>query len=172
MSDMKKAIKNNISLMVDLLPNRDVLYSGICIKNSHEVFVLICFSEETKEYDGIAILRSQEIEEYRYWDDEELAEIENNNHKEFIDLLPYDKLNTFYDSLEALQEKELIAIYTSDDNDTFYLGKITELTNFDVTLKLINESGKWIDSLNINIDEITYIGTDSTYEKELIKLLH
>ncbi len=82
---MDNAIKNRIPIHVDLQPNRDEFYSGICLKDNKDVFIFICFIEETKEYDGYAILRSHEIERYRYWDKEELDEIENDNHTDFFD---------------------------------------------------------------------------------------
>ena len=84
---MENAIKNKIPIHVDLQPNRDEVYSGICLKDNKEVFIFICFNEETKEYDGYAILRSHEIERYRYWDKEELEEIINDNHSDFLDKL-------------------------------------------------------------------------------------
>jgi len=62
---MEKAIKNRIAIDVDLEPNRDEIFSGICLKDNKEVFIFICFNEDTKEFDGYAILRSNEIECYR-----------------------------------------------------------------------------------------------------------
>jgi hypothetical protein len=166
---MENAIKNRIPIHVDLLPNRDEVYSGICIKDNKSVFIFICFNEETHKYDGFAILRSNEIEKYRYWDKEELEEIKNDNYQNFIDHLPLDKMNSFHSSLEALREKELIAIFTSEDNDSYYVGKIDSLTETKVILKLLSESSEWLDLKEIVIDEITYIGFDTSYEKDLIK---
>ena len=70
------------------------------------VFIFICFNEETKEYNGYAILRINEIERYRYWDKEELDEIINDNHSDFIDILPLDKMNSFFECLDSLIERE------------------------------------------------------------------
>ena len=166
---MENAIKNRIPIHVDLLPNRDEVYSGICIKDNKSVFIFICFNEETYEYDGFAIIRSEEIEKYRYWDKEELEEIKNDNYLNFIDKLPLDKMNSFHGSLVALREKELIAIFTSEDNDSYYVGKIEGLTETKVILKLLSDSSEWLDLKEIVIDEITYIGFGTSYEKDLIK---
>lgn len=166
---MENAIKNRIPIHVDLEPNRDEVYTGICIKENHEVFIFICFNEETKEYDGFAILRSQEIEKYRYWNNEELSEIKTDNHKDFLNKLPLDKMNSFHDCLVALRERELIAIFTSDDNDSYYVGEIKNLSDSKVTLRLLSESSEWLDEKEIVIDDITYIGFDTSYENELIK---
>ena len=74
---MKKAIQNKTPIIVELLPNRDVVYIGICIKDSYEVCILIGLNEDSQEYDGLIILRSQEIEEYRHLDNDELSKIKN-----------------------------------------------------------------------------------------------
>ncbi len=166
---MENAINNKIPIHVDLEPNRDEVYSGICLKDNKEVFIFICFNEDTKEFDGYAILRSNEIERYRYWDKEELDEIINDNHSDFIDKLSLDKMNSFFECLDSLRKKELIAIFTDDDNDSYYVGKIENLTDTDLTLKLISESSEWLDSKDIKIKDITYIGFDTSYEDELIK---
>jgi hypothetical protein len=166
---MEKAIKNRIPIHVDLLPNRDEVYSGICLKDNKEVFIFICFNEETKEYDGYAIIRSHEIERYRYWSKKELAGIVNVNYKDFVDKLPLDKMDSFYECLDSLREKELIAVFTADDNDSYYVGKIENLTATVLTLKLMSESSEWLDSKDIKIKDITYIGFDTSYETKLIK---
>ncbi|NME72117.1 hypothetical protein [Flammeovirga aprica] len=166
---MENAIKNRIPIHVDLEPNRDEVYSGICLKENNEVFIFICFNDEKKEYDGYAILRSQEIEKYRYWDNEELSDIKNNNYKDFLNKLPLGEMNSFQDCLVKLKEKELIAIFTSDDNDSYYVGNIKNIIDKKVTLRLLSESSEWLDDIEIVIDEITYIGFDTSYEKELIK---
>ena len=168
---MKTAIENRITLDVDLLPNRDVIYSGICLKNNYEVYIYVCFNSETKEFDGYAIVRSQEIEHYRYWDKEELSSIKNDNRSDFFDKLPLEKMNTFYECLYCLRDKELVAIFTNEDDDSYYVGKIEKLTDKTVTLLLISESSEWINTKVLKIKDINYIGFDSNYEKNLMKNL-
>jgi len=62
---MKEVIKNRIPIHVDLATNRDEVYSGICLKSNDHIFIFICFNEETKEFDGFAIIRNYEIDKYR-----------------------------------------------------------------------------------------------------------
>ncbi len=78
-------------------------------------------------------------------------------------------MNSFHDSLEALREKELVAIFTSEDNNSYYVGKIESLTDTKVKLKLLSESSEWLDVIDIVTDDITYIGFETSYEKDLIK---
>ncbi len=165
---MENAIKNNIAIMVDLMPTRDEIYTGICLNESNEVFIFICFNEETFEFDGIAIIRSREIESFRYWDEEELAEIKNNNYKDFINVIPIDKMNSFNECFEVLKSKKLIAVFTEDDDDSYYVGKIKSLSDDYVIIDLIDENAKWLEPQKILVKDITYIGFDSSYEKELM----
>ena len=81
-------------------------------------------------------------------------------------------MNSFYECLDSLREKELIAIFTADDDDSYYVGKIENLTDTVLTLKLISETSKWIDSKDIKIKDITYVGFDTSYETELIKTFY
>ncbi|MCT4639267.1 MAG: hypothetical protein N4A72_16295 [Bacteroidales bacterium] len=168
---MENAVKNHIPIHIDLLPNRDEVHSGICLKYNKDVYISICYNDDICEYDGFAIIRNSEIGQYRYWDDEEISEIRSNNFEEFLDVLPLDNMNTFYECLKVLTLQKLITAFTSDDDNSFYVGNITELTTDILTLKLISESAEWLDTKGIRITDITYIGFGSAYEKELIKSL-
>ncbi|WP_271785392.1 hypothetical protein [Aquimarina algiphila] len=166
---MENEIKNKIPIHVDLTPNRDELYSGICLKSNDEIFIFICFNEETKEFDGFAIIRNYEIEKYREWDDEELSEIKNKNSSDFMDKLPLDKMDNMFECLSELKNEKLIAIFNNSDDDSYFVGQIKNLSEIEVELKLLNEDAEWIGDEKIKIDEITYIGFDTSYEKELLK---
>lgn len=165
---MQEAIKNRIPIHVDLQPNRDELYSGICLKSNDKIFVFVCFNDETKEFDGYAIIRNYEIDKYREWDEEELSEIENNNYAEFIGKLPLEKMNNMFECLSELKNEKLIAIFKESDDDSYYVGRIENLSENKVELKLLNEDAEWIGNEKIKIEEITYIGFRTSYEKELL----
>jgi hypothetical protein len=165
---MQEAIKNRIPIHVDLQPNRNELYSGICLKSNDKIFVFICFNDETKEFDGYAIIRNYEIDKYREWDEEELSEIKNNNYAEFIGKLQLEKMNNMFESLSELKNEKLIAIFKESDDDSYFVGRIENLSENKVELKLLNEDAKWIGNEKIKIEEITYIGFRTSYEKELL----
>jgi hypothetical protein len=165
---MQETIKNRIPIHVDLAPNRDEVYSGICLKSNENIFVFICFNDETKEFDGFAIIRNFEIDKYREWDEEELSEIKNNNYTEFIGKLPLEKMNNMSECLSELENEELIAIFTETDDDSYFVGQIKNLTENEVESKLMNEEAEWIENEKIKIAEITYIGFRTSIEKELL----
>ena len=165
---IQETIKNRIPIHVDLAPNRDEVYSGICLKSNGKIFVFICFNEDSKEFDGYAIIRNFEIEKYREWDEEELSEIKNNNFTEFIGKLPLEKMNNIFECLSELKDEELIAIFTETEDDSYFVGQIKDLTENEVELKLMSEDAEWIGSEKIKISEITYIGFRTSIEKELL----
>jgi hypothetical protein len=166
---VQNEIKNRIPIHIDLAPNRDKLYSGIGLKSNDEIFIFVCFNDETKEFEGYAIVRNYEIDKYREWDEEELGEIENDNSDDFINELTLEKMNNIFECLSELKSDKLIAIYTESDDKSYYVGKIENLTKNKVELKLLDENAEWIENEIINIKEITYIGFRSNYEKELAK---
>ena len=166
--EMKETIKNRIPIHVDLAPNRDEVYSGICLKSNDDIFIFICFNEETKEFDGFAIIRNYEIDKYREWDKEELNEIKNDNSSDFINKLPLDKMNNMFECLTELENEKLIAIFNESDDDSYFVGRIENLSKNEVELKLLDEDSEWIGNEKVKIEEITYIGFRTSYEKELL----
>ena len=161
---MKELIKNRTPIDIDLSPNRDKVYTGICLKSNDEIFILNCFNEETQEFDGYAIIREYEIEKYREWDKEEIKEIKNNNSSDFINKLPLDKMNNMFECLSQLQNEKLVAIFTESDDDSYFVGQIKSLSENNLELKLLDENAKWTGREKIKINEITYIGFDTSYE--------
>lgn len=165
---MQETIKNKIPIDIDLAPNRDEIYSGICLKSNDDIFIFICFNEETKEFDGFAIIRNYEIDKYREWDKEELNEIKNDNSSDFINKLPLEKMNNMFECLTELENEKLIAIFDESDDDSYFVGRIENLSKNEVELKLLNEDSEWIGNEKVKIDEITYIGFRTSYETELL----
>ena len=164
---MEEIIKNRIPIHIDLAPNRDEVYSGICLKSNKNIFVFICFNDDTKEFDGFAIIRNFEINKYREWDEKELSCIKNHQYERFIKKLRLEKMNDLFGCLSELKSEKLITIFKETDNDSYFVGQINNLTENEAKLKLINEDAEWIGIEEIKISEISYIGFQSSIEKEL-----
>ena len=81
---------------VDLSPARDVVHTGVCLKSSRYVFLMVNYDDRKKEYDGYTVFRDKEIDRYRLWTREEKKEIKNNNCKVYSRDLEYDKMKTFW----------------------------------------------------------------------------
>lgn len=165
---MQETIKNRIPIHVDLEPNRDEVYSGICLKSNNDIFIFICFNEESMEFDGFAIIRNYEIERYREWDNEELSEIKKNNYFDFIGKLSLEKMGNMSECLTELKNEKLIAIFTESDDDSYFVGKIISQSKKELEIELLNEDAEWVGNEKIKINEITYIGFGTSYEKELL----
>ena len=77
-------------------------------------------------------------------------------------------MDNFFQCLSELKREELITIFDESEDDTFYVGQIANLTENCVELKLINEDAEWRGNEKININEITYMGFGTSYERELL----
>ena len=166
---MEEFITNKTPIYVDLSPNRDEVYGGICTKWNEEILVLINLNDETNQYDGCSILLNQDVEKYRELDPTELSEIKNHNSADFENSIDVLNLNNLTDCLSVLQLKDLVAIFTKDDDKSYYVGKITDVNENSIKLRLLDENAKWIETETINISEINYIGFDTKHEIELLE---
>jgi len=165
---MKKLIQKKTPIDVDLSPNRNIIYSGVGLKLTDKIYIFVNFNRDTKEFDGYAIIRSFEIKMYREWSEEELNDIKNNNLSDYLGKLPLLKMNNMFESLSELKKENiLISVFIAPDDDSFYVGKIFEISKKTIELKLLSEEAEWLYHKTINIDDITYIGFDSSYEKSL-----
>ncbi|MEZ4936887.1 MAG: hypothetical protein R2799_04770 [Crocinitomicaceae bacterium] len=165
---MKQAIANETPVDIDLEPNRDELYSGICLKQNDDITIMLSFDDMHGKYDGFLILRTEDIETYRDWDEDDFAEIKEDNSAEFKSLFPWEEMNTFHDCLSVLQGKGLVSIFEEEEiEDGFLVGKIEKLTEQSLDLFLISEDGEWLETEEVELDDIAMIGFGSHYEKEL-----
>jgi len=169
---MQEAIKNKVPIKIDLRPNRDEVHSGICLKMTEDVAIMVCYNNELKEFDGYAIVRSYEIERFRPFEKWELAEIKNDNFGEFDNVLPIDKMNNLHNCLFELKSNKLLSVYTELDDESYFVGRIVDLNAKTVELQLISDEIEWIDNEIVELDKITYIGFESQYEKDFINELY
>lgn len=129
---------------------------------------MINYNEDVGNFDGYTILHGNEIQEYRLWDKQDLKDFEDYNIKDFDYKLPLEKMQTFYACLEVLKEKPLIALFTRNEQNHFFVGKIVQLTKKEVTLKLIDTGGNWAEEQVVYVKDIAYLGFDTSYEKALL----
>jgi hypothetical protein len=155
---------------VDLAPNVDAVYTGMCLISNSEIILLLNFDEAKGEFDGFTIVKNDDVEKYRTWNENNYLELKNNNSK---DLIAKIDLNSFLDiatSLKSLRSK-LVSTFTYDDEDSFYLAKVISVKNECVELHLIDEDSNWIDIKVIKFSDINYIGFDTQYERKYIESL-
>jgi len=62
---------------------------------------------------------------------------------------------------------KFVSIFTYDDEDTFFVGKVLLCTNDTIELHLVDENSKRTDIEVIKFSDISYIGFDTKYEREI-----
>jgi hypothetical protein len=165
---LEEIIKQKLIIDIDTAPNWDKVYSGICLALNQEIILLLNYNDDTFEFDGFSILKVKDFEKYRVWEKEDYKELKNDNSKEQIKDLNLEMFTDLKTSLTNLKP-ELIAIYTYDDENSYFVGKIENFEGEMIDLKLISENSEWLDNRKIDLNEISYIGFRTSYEKELIK---
>ena len=165
---MDELIKNQSVVDIDTSPNWDKVYSGICLLLNKEILLLLNFNEETSVFDGFTILKNQDFEKYRKWEKSELKNIKTWNNKELLNSINLKNFSSLKSSLEYLKN-QLIALYTYNNTEEYYVGKINSISDKSISLKPLDTQSNWLDNETINLDEISYIGFGTSYEKDLLK---
>ena len=165
---MEEAVRNKSIIDIDMLPNWDRIYCGICLSINDKILLMLNFNEELGEFDGFTLLKSKDLGKYRAWEIDEYSELKNDNKDKLIKSIRLEDFTDLKSALSNLSE-ELISIFTYDDTESYFVGKIEKINEDSIVLKLINESSEWIGSEEFNFDEISYIGFRTAYEQELIK---
>lgn len=165
---MENAIEKHIPLYVDMLPIRDEFFTGICLKANEEIFLLVTFDDSMGCYDGLTLLKNQEIGNFRHLDEEELAAIEVNNWALIANGIPLSTLNSFSDFFKWIKKSgKLISIFTNQNGDSYYVGKVIDVLKDAIEVKLIDENGKWFKQDVIGFAQIDSVSFDTYYEREL-----
>jgi len=163
---MEEAVKNKSIIDIDMLPNWDSIYCGICLLINDQIILILNFSEELEKFDGYTLLKSKDLGKYRTWELEEYSQLKNDNKDEFINSINIEDFSDLKSALSNLTN-ELISVFTYDDTESYFVGQIEKINKNSIVLKLINESSEWIESEKFDFDEISYIGFRTTYEIEL-----
>lgn len=164
---MEEALKNKSIIEIDMLPKWDKIYCGICLLINDQAILMLNFNDESGEFDGYTLLKSDDLSKYRIWELDEYSELKNDNREQFLSIVnieDYSDLKTAFSNLTD----ELISIFTYDNTESYFVGKIEEINKNSILLKLINESSEWIETEKFDFDEISYIGFRTGYELELM----
>lgn len=165
---MEELAEQQLIIDIDLAPNVDDVYTGKCLVANSGIVMLLNFDEENGEFDGFTIVKNSDVEKYRTWEEEDYAELKNDNSEKLIANID---LNNFIDLESSLKSlvSEIVAIFAYDDEDSFFVGKILWATDEAVELHLIDEDSKWSDTEIVKLSDISYLGFDTEYEREIKK---
>ena len=165
---MEKIAEQKLIIDIDLSPNVDNVYTGKCLVANSEIVMLLNFNEEKGEFDGFTIVKNNDVEEYRIWEVEDYEELKNDNSESFIANIDLKKFIDLESSLRKLIS-EFVAIFTYDDEDSFFVGKLLSINNDSVELHLVDEDSKWKEIEKIKLRDISYLGFATEYEREIQK---
>lgn len=165
---MEEIIKQRIIIDIDTAPNWNKVYSGICLVANSEIIMLLNFNEENGEFDGFSILKNKDFEKYRTWDKEDYKELINDNSAEKLCEIKSNEFLDLRTSFENLKN-ELIAIFTYNDEESYYVGRIISINQKSLELEKIDKKSNWVGKELIEFEDISYIGFRTEYELKLSK---
>lgn len=162
-----KAISKRRVIEISLF-NEEVFYSGVCLKASKKIWVIINYDFDTKCYDGYSIFRTKDIDYYTVFSKKEIHS--NNKLKSFlIDDSLLGKVKTFYSAFKSFSSFKLFAFFDEETFDSYYVGKIIKLSKEKVSFRLLNRKAKWTEKVSKNFKDIKYFSFGTKYEVELMK---
>ena len=165
---MEEIAERRLIVDIDLAPIVNDVYTGKCVVANSEIVMLLSFDEENGKFDGYTIVKNIDVEKYRTWEEEDYAELKNDNSES---LLANINLNDFTDLEKSLKSlvSEVVSIFTYDNEDSFFVGKILWVTNDSVELHLIDEDSNWSENEIIKLNDISQLGFNTEYEREIKK---
>lgn len=165
---MEEIAKQRLIIDIDLSPNVDDVYTGKCLVANSEIVMLLNFDEENGEFGGFTIVKNSDVEKYKIWEGDDYAELKNDNSESLMAKIALNKFIDLESSLKNLTS-EFVAIFTYDDEDNFFVGKVLSVNKDSVELHLVDEDSKWNEIEKIKLRDISYLGFDTEYEREIQK---
>lgn len=145
----------------------EVFYYGVCIKATGEVWVIINYDNYC--FDGYSIFRRENIDYFTVCSESELR-LKDNNINDYVMIMPSLKgINTFYSALSLFKKFGLVAYFTEISVDSYYVGKIIDLSAERVVFHLITKEGNWSNEVEELLTDIHYFSCYTLYERNLIE---
>ena len=132
--------------------------------------MLLNFDEASGEFDGFTIVKNNDVEKYRNWEEDEYAELKNDHSESLTATI---ELNTFSDLESSMRNliSKFVSVFTYDDEYTFFVGKVLSVTNDSIELHLVDKYFKWSGIEVIKFSDISYIGFGTQYERKIREML-
>jgi hypothetical protein len=164
-----RCIERRLPIVIDLYPTRDVMYSGVCIKQNRHVFILVNYNEKMRNFDGYTIFRNREVSRYRLWDADEIARANRGTLRAYLGVLPLEKMNTLHTCIREASRMGPIALFTGKDESSYYETYLTSMDCDTARFRLLRPHRQRPRHLKMQIADINYIAFDSSYERKLSK---
>ncbi len=168
--DLEQAIQKNRIIEIKFSSSQRATYSGVCLKANKYVWLIVNYDFKRKMFDGFSVVRNKDIESYAVYKNNSL-DIRINNLIDFLDVLPLNKVNTFYSALKEAKNKGLVAIFIGGNDKSYYVGKILSVSRQKVQTRLIDKKGYWSKTKKFKIADIDFFSFLTRYETGLLKMV-
>ncbi|MFC1703311.1 hypothetical protein ACFL1E_00815 [Candidatus Omnitrophota bacterium] len=165
---MKNFMKNREIIDIDL-PERDLMWMGICIEKNKNISILINYDEKKRKFNGYTVFRSREIKQYRCWEKAEYKSVKTKTSLRFFNKIKLKNTKTFCSSLKEASQFGLIAFFVENQNDSYLIGRLTSINNEFAHFRLIDTKAKWSRYKKIKLKNINYFSFDTDYDRALLK---
>ena len=165
---MEEIAEQKLIIDIDLAPNVDKVYTGKCLVANSDIVMLLNFDEEDGEFDGFTIVKNSDVKKYRIWEEEDYTELKNDNSERLTVNIDLKNFTDLENSLRNLVS-EFVAIFVYDDKDDFFVGKLLSVESDSIELHLVDENSKWQEIEIIKFSDLSYLGFDTEYEREIKK---
>ena len=159
MNKLADIIKQKKIIDIDLAPNSDNVYTGMCLVANSKIWMLLNLDEENGEFDGFIIVQNEDVEKFREWEKDDYSECLISN----IELKNFEDLESSLKSLIS----EFVSIFTYEDENSFFVGKILSVNIDSVELHIVDEDSNWKDIKMIKLSEISFLGFKTEYERKI-----
>jgi hypothetical protein len=164
-----KAIEKRRVIEISLF-NKKVFYSGVCLKASKKIWIIINYDFITQRFDGYSVFRSQDIEHYIVYP-KKVIKAKNNITTFIIPNSKINKVKTFYSAFKQFSHFQLFAFFDEASIDSYFVGKVIKISKKKVKFKLLRKSAKWGNKMVESLDSILYFSFGTTYEENLLAKL-
>lgn len=166
-----ECIKHQRVIDVDLQPSRDLLWSGICVKDNGQIAVFINLDNKRKCLDGFTVFRSKEISGFRLCDKTEYRDVTQTSVADYYRRLNLQAMVDVPSSLLAVASRRLIAFFTGNDTKSYYVGKLVSLRKDLARFRLIDKKAKFTRYKAIRVQNINFFSFSCAYEEQLARQL-
>ncbi len=141
---------------------------SICglVTDYNDNFTLLNYSPVDYVIDGFTVLRNDCIENYEIENNElkeKILNIKKLNNKDDFKLDFQSILNFFYENNQ---------IFSLELNDRkYYIGKIIEIKQNILNLRILNSYAEWTEKIEINIDDVDIIEFENDYINSLCLII-
>lgn len=167
----RECIRQHRIIDVDLSPIRNVVWTGVCVKDNGNIAVFINLDEDRKRFDGFTVLRSKEITRYRLCGKSECRGVNRRRIADYLGLLKLRKMVDVPSSLRAAATQSPIAFFAGDETHSYWVGNLVSLSKDQARFRLISKKAVLTRYKTIRTENITFFSFGSEYEKRLVTRL-